>query len=381
METFVDLTEVKTLRDKLEDEKKKLSLAVQNSGLIFCEYDFKTNEIIIDNSFEFLTEGNSKSVAENVIGNIYSNDVKSVTDKFEAIRLGLKDTLVAEFRVKHPTRGLIWLSASVLITKRDENNQPRNLIGLLQDITERIAIQQELIKAKEKAEESDRMKSSYLGNMSHKIRTPLNAIVGFANLISEEELEQEERNNFINIIRRDTEQVLHLIDDIINIAKIESNQMGVSEKTVSINQMINNMADYYKVHEKADKIKLNVKTMLPDGKDIISTDAEKLQQAFGNLVNNAFKFTNEGAIELGYYINPVDKKLIIYVKDTGIGIPDDSKDKIFTHYYQVNQMSEGTGLGLTISKSMINLLGGKIHFDSKLNEGSTFYIELPFSEV
>jgi len=380
METFVDLSEIKNLQGKLEEEKKKLSLAVQNSGLIFCEYDFKTNEIVIDKNYEFLTKGDSSTIAENVIGNIYINDSKAITDKFDLINEGAKDTLAAEFRVKHPERGLIWLSASILITKRDENHKPKNLIGLLEDITERITVQQELIKAKEKAEESDRMKSSYLGNMSHKIRTPLNAIVGFANLISEEDLDQQEKDKFINVIRRDTEQVLYLIDDIINIAKIDANQLDVYTKECSINQMIGNLVEYYKTHEKAEKIKLSVKTMLPDGKDILVTDADKLQQSLNNLINNAFKFTKEGNVELGYYINPVDQKIIIYVKDSGIGIPDSSKDKIFTHYYQVNPMSEGTGLGLTISKSMISLIGGKLYFDSKVDQGSTFYVELPFKE-
>jgi signal transduction histidine kinase len=115
-------------------------------------------------------------------------------------------------------------------------------------------MQQELIKAKEKAEESDRMKSSYLGNMSYKIRTPLNAIVGFANLLSEEELEPAEKDNFIGIIRRDTEQVLHLIDDIINIAQIESENIDFNKQKCSVNQMLTTVFDYYKIHDKADKL-------------------------------------------------------------------------------------------------------------------------------
>jgi len=177
------------------------------------------------------------------------------------------------------------------------------------------------------------------------------------------------------------EQVLHLIDDIINIAKIDAEQLDVNVKTSSANELINSLSEYYKTNEKTDKIKFNVKTMLPRGKDILQTDPDKLKQVMDSLLNNAFKFTEEGKIELGYFINPVDQKLILYVKDTGIGIPDEHKDKIFNRFFQVNLMSEGTGLGLTISNSLVKLLNGKLYFDSRVNEGSTFYVELPFHEV
>ncbi|MFA9388989.1 MAG: ATP-binding protein [Prolixibacteraceae bacterium] len=377
MDTFVDLSEIKSLQDKLAEEKKKLSLAVQNSGLVFCEYDFKTDQLTIDQEWKFLANGENKNLGANLISNIYDSDRKKITDHFEALNNGIKDALAVEFRVNHPNRGLIWLSVTILVTRRDEAHQPKQLIGLLEDITERISVQQELIKAKEKAEESDRMKSSYLGNMSHKIRTPLNTIVGFANLLNEEELGATEKENFINIIRKDTEQVLHLIDDMINLAKIDANQFDINPKTCHINKVVHHLADYYKTHEKTNTINFNIKTMLADEKDILLTDEEKLSQALSNLLNNAFKFTQTGNIELGYFINPVDNKLILYVKDSGIGIANEHKDKILNRFYQVNPLSEGTGLGLTISNSLANLLKGKLYFDSKLNEGSTFYIELP----
>ncbi|MDA3878812.1 MAG: PAS domain S-box protein, partial [Prolixibacteraceae bacterium] len=178
MYTFVDLSEIKQLRDKLKEEKKKLSLAVENSGLIFCEYNFETDDILIDKNLDFITLGKNNNIGKNIIDNIAENDRKRIIEKFEIIDYGKKDTLTVEFRVNHPSRGIIWLNVSILITKRNSDGNPLQLIGLIEDITERLNIQQELIKAKEKAEESDRMKSSYLGNMSHKIRTPLNTIVG-----------------------------------------------------------------------------------------------------------------------------------------------------------------------------------------------------------
>ena len=381
METFINLSEIKSLQNKLEDEKKKLSLAMKNSGLVFCEYDFKTDEILLSDEWKFMLKGKSNSNAQNIINNIYPSDYKSITDHFSSLSSGARDTLTSEFRVQHPERGIIWVNLSVLITKRDEAHKPKQLIGLLEDITERISIQQELIKAKERAEESDRQKSAYLGNMSHKIRTPLNTIVGFSNLLTEDDISHQEKDNYINIIRHDTEQVLHLIDDIINIAKIDANQLDTNDKECSINEMFNSLSEYYKTNEKTNRIEFVTKQMLPNGKDILKTDADKLHQILNNLLNNAFKFTNEGKIELGYFINPVEEKMIIYVKDTGIGIQNEHKDKVFNHFYQANQATEGTGLGLTISQSLVKLIGGKLNFESKEGEGSTFFVELPFKEV
>ena len=377
LNTFVDLSEIKSLQDKLQEEKKKLSLAVQNSGLAFCEYDFKKDEIIIDDNWKFLLKGNSNKNWENVYNNIHESDIKAISGKFEAVMKGAKDTMVAEFRINHPNRGMIWVNASILVTHRDENRTPKQLIGLIDDITERIVVQQELIKAKEKAEESDRMKTSYLGNMSHKIRTPLNTIVGFANLLTEDDLEAEEKNKFINIIRTDTEQVLHLIDDMINLAKIDANQLGIDKKKTNINKIFANLSEYYKTNEKTNNIKFIVNTMLPDGKDFIETDATQLEKALSNLINNAFKFTTKGEIELGYFVNPVDKKMMFYIKDSGIGIPDNKKDKVFNRFYQVNPLSAGTGLGLTLTHSIVKLLDGNITFESEENKGSKFLIELP----
>ncbi|HNZ71894.1 MAG TPA: PAS domain-containing sensor histidine kinase, partial [Prolixibacteraceae bacterium] len=381
METFINLSEIKSLQNKLEDEKKKHSLAMKNSGLVFCEYDFKTDEILLSDEWKFMLKGKSNSNAQNIINNIYPSDYKSITDHFSSLSSGARDTLTSEFRVQHPERGIIWVNLSVLITKRDEAHKPKQLIGLLEDITERISIQQELIKAKERAEESDRQKSAYLGNMSHKIRTPLNTIVGFSNLLTEDDISHQEKDNYINIIRHDTEQVLHLIDDIINIAKIDANQLDTNDKECSINEMFNSLSEYYKTNEKTNRIEFVTKQMLPNGKDILKTDADKLHQILNNLLNNAFKFTNEGKIELGYFINPVEEKMIIYVKDTGIGIQNEHKDKVFNHFYQANQTTEGTGLGLTISQSLVKLIGGKLNFESKEGEGSTFFVELPFKEV
>jgi signal transduction histidine kinase len=165
---------------------------------------------------------------------------------------------------------------------------------------------------------------------------------------------------------------------MINMAKIDAHQLDIEMKPCAVNKIIANLAEYYKANDKTRKIKFELNTMLPDGKDILETDASQLEKALNNLLSNAFKFTQQGEIELGYFVNPVDKKLIFYVKDTGAGIPEASKEKIFNRFYQVNPLSEGTGLGLTLAQSIVHLLGGKISFESEENKGSKFFIELPY---
>src|SRR5690606_10958165 len=158
--------------------------------------------------------------------------------------------------------------------------------------------------------------------------------------------------------------------DMINLAKIDANQFDVNMKQCHVNKVMDNLARYYQVHEKTNSIKFEVKSMLPDGKDVLFTDEDKLNQALDNLLNNAFKFTQTGNSERGYCVSPVDNKLILYVKDTGIGIADEHKSKIFIRFYQVDPMSEGTGLGLTISNSLVKLLNGKLWFDATPGKGS-----------
>lgn len=380
METFVDLSEIKQLQSALQEEKQKLSMAVTNSGLIFCEYNFKTKSIQLPAEWQFMLEGKHDDPGKNILENIQTGDIKNFREKIDLLQAGAIDTFTAEFRVKHPHREQVWLKASVLINSRSESSEPELLIGLFEEITERIIMQQELIRAKERAEESDRQKSAYLANMSHKVRTPMNAIVGFSNLLVEEDLTPEEKESYIGVIRRDTEQLLHLIDDIINIAKIDAEQLTVQKRAFNINKFTYQLADYYKTHDKTKEIKFSINNMLPDGKDLITNDADKLHMVMDSLLNNAFKFTTKGQIELGYYVNPVGQKLILYVKDSGIGIPEESKDKVFNRFYQVDMRTDGTGLGLTISKGIVQLIGGKLYFDSKEGEGSTFYVEIPMEE-
>lgn len=241
------------------------------------------------------------------------------------------------------------------------------LVTMVWDITQERKNEIELLKVKE----ADKLKSAFLANMSHEIRTPLNAIVGFSDVLSEVD-DPVERSEYLDIIHKNNELLLRLIDDILDFSKIESNMLVLNYKNVDFKNIC---IDLYYVHSL--KMKQNVKMYfdfeLPSV--ILYTDEKRLTQVISNLLNNAIKFTDTGSITLSYEIG--EKHVYVSVKDTGIGISKQEKSTIFNRFVKLNNYSQGTGLGLTISKMIIERLGGKIEVDSELDKGSVFRLTLP----
>jgi signal transduction histidine kinase/ActR/RegA family two-component response regulator len=255
----------------------------------------------------------------------------------------------------------------------------KHLLGFHRDITDRKQMIGELINAKEKAEESDRLKSAFLANMSHEIRTPMNGILGFANLLKEPDLTVEEQKEYIGIIEKSSSRLLNIITDIVNISKIEAEQMEVSISETNVNQQIEFISTLFRSEVEKKGMQLLVTNPLPPNECRVTTDREKLYAILTNLVGNALKYTSLGYIEFG-----VEKKgnfLEFFVRDTGVGIPENQREIIFERFRQGNDLItkpyEGTGLGLSISKAFVELLGGKIWLESQLGEGSTFYFTIP----
>ena len=251
---------------------------------------------------------------------------------------------------------------------------------LKEEVKHRAIVEKQLIAAKEKAEESDKLKSAFLANMSHEIRTPMNGILGFANLLKEAESE-EELDEFIDTIINSGEHLLNLINDIIDLSKIEAGILKIEKSKFEINTLMKEIFDMFSVENNvvSKKLKLAYKNDLDDDDCLIYTDRMRLKQIMINLVNNACKYTDEGSIEFYYEIHKND--LFFKVKDTGIGINEEAQKFIFDRFMQatVGRTSgrESTGLGLAITKTYLNLMGGKIAVKSKLNEGSEFYFTLP----
>ncbi len=246
-------------------------------------------------------------------------------------------------------------------------------------------LNQDLIKAKEQAEESDRLKSAFLANMSHEIRTPMNGILGFAELLKEPGLTGEEQLEYIHIIEKSGARMLNIINDIIDISKIESGLIKLDMEASNINEQIEYIYTFFKPEVEAKGMKLSIRNTLPAKEATIYTDREKLYAILTNLVKNAIKYTNEGSIEFGY--NLVETQCIaslqFFVKDTGIGIPKDRLEAIFERFIQADMENakarQGAGLGLAITKSYVEMLGGKIWVESGDYGGSTFYFTLPYS--
>ncbi|MFP4557601.1 MAG: PAS domain S-box protein [Bacteroidales bacterium] len=308
----------------------------------------------------------------------------------------------SEYRFLKPDGTVVW----VLGDANPEINEGEvaGYIGTITDITERKVaelllkekakeieaqneeykqLNQELEIAKEKAEESDRLKTAFLANMSHEIRTPMNAICGFSRLLGKQNINQQQKNHYIDIVNSNSQQLLGIISDIIDISKIESGAATFNKKVFSVNELIDDILNTFKDIIQQKGLKISCKKGLPNPKSFIESDEVKLKQVISNLLVNATKHTQEGEVEFGYVLK--GDKLVFHVKDTGIGIPEDMQELIFDRFYQVDDANissrRGTGLGLPISKAYVNILGGDIWVNSNLGNGSTFTFTIPYIQA
>ena len=286
-----------------------------------------------------------------------------------------------EFHNVTKNGALYWESASISPILSAQG-KITHYIAIKEDITERKKAEEELILAKEKAEESDRLKLAFLANMSHEIRTPMNGILGFTELLKSPNLSTEEQQEYVGIIEKSGIRMLNIINDIISISKVESGQVEVVFSETNINEQIEYLHTFFKPEAKQKGIQLFIKNALPPEKAVINTDCEKVYAILTNLVKNAIKFTDSGSIEFGYLKK--GNYLEFFVKDTGLGISDSQQKIVFERFRQANdsisRSHEGSGLGLAISKAYVEMLGGKIWVESREGKGSSFYFTIPFDK-
>ena len=257
----------------------------------------------------------------------------------------------------------------------------RAIVAVTRDFAARKKYEQELKMAKEKAEEANRLKTEFLNNMSHEIRTPMNGISGFVDLLGEDDISSEMRKYYSSIVQNSCAQLLKIIDDILEISKLETKHIKVYEETFSINDVLMEIFSIFNLRSNKRKLPIYLKKELKQDESYIVSDKTKLYKILNNLLENALKFTYEGYIELGYFTKK--NKLVIYVKDTGTGISSLNKEIIFDRFSQgdakISDKHEGLGLGLSIAKENAQLLDGDINVESVEGEGSTFYVSIPYN--
>ncbi len=281
-----------------------------------------------------------------------------------------------------------WININSIPKFRANQTQPYQVVATFEDITESEKNKEELRKAKEKAEESDRLKSAFLANMSHEIRTPMNGIMGFSQMLKEKDFSPDKQKKFLDIIHSSTQHLLNIINDIVDVSKIDANQLSLKLRQFNLNDVMQELySTYMNQLENIEKkhIQLEMDLGLDHQQSCIESDFQRLRQIMDNLLSNAIKYTHKGTIQFGYQLMAGKDTLRFYVKDTGIGIPRDKRDFVFERFQQIDDSStrahQGTGLGLTISKNLAELLGGRMWFESQENEGSVFYFTLPYRSL
>jgi PAS domain S-box-containing protein len=383
-----------TLRKKselalIESEHFAKTIANSTPALLYL-YDFEKEKNIWTNEvhkhfFEDLRKDSANFDITEISQFTHPDDFRVLLNLADEM---LNNNSIDHYEVEHRLKwkgNWKWMKLFVSVFKRHINGKPIQILGALFDIDELKKTEQELLKAKEKAEESDRLKSAFLANMSHEIRTPMNGILGFADLLKTPGLTGKEQQRYIEIIEKSGTRMLNIINDIVDISKIEAGQMELHVMESNINKQIGYIYTFFKPEAEAKGINLFFKNPLLAKEAIIKTDGEKLYAILTNLVKNALKFTHKGSIELGYDLAVTNNHVTLlkfYVKDTGIGIPEDRLEAIFERFIQADIADEmayqGAGLGLAISKAYVEMLGGKIWVESELGKGSTFYFTLPY---
>lgn len=380
----MDSTELHNAQQMLSATNHKLSMALEVANIVPWKWNLKNHTILCDLNRPIamaampgeISEDQLSVSDEQYFAKIIKEDRTRVIQAYRDLADGKIDKVKEEYRVlandgKHWK--IDWIEAQAAVETKDENGMPLTLVGSSLVISERKKMEDELLSAKDRAEESNRLKSAFLANMSHEIRTPLNAIIGFSNILASTE-EEQEKQEYISIIESNNTLLLQLISDILDLSKIEAGTLEFSYSNVELNDVISEIESVARYRTEANGIRLIAQKPLPSCR--IKTEKNRLMQVLNNLLNNASKFTSEGSITFGYELQ--GRQLYFYVKDTGCGIPADKVDSIFGRFVKLNSFVQGTGLGLSICQTIVEHMGGHIGVESKEGEGSTFWFTIPY---
>jgi len=364
-----DITEQKQQDDALKKSEERFRTLFENHSAVMILLDPDTGNIMDVNHAAANFYGWSRETLRKMriqqITNVTPEEVKANPEKSKLTQQSI--FLVRHKRADGSVRDVEIFSTPVEIDGKSI------LYAIIHDITER----------KQAAEESDRLKSAFLANINHEIRTPMNGILGFSELLKDPHLTGEEKGEYIALIHQSGQRMLDLINDLMDISKIDAKEAKPVESETSVNHLLHDLLAFSSLEANKKELRLSCTKGLPDNESIITTDSGKLIQILTNLIQNALKFTLKGGIDFGY--SKKKNMLEFFVIDSGIGIPDGKKEKIFERFHQVDnsltRAHEGSGLGLSITKAFVEMLGGTIHVESVEGAGTTVSFTLPYKPV
>ncbi|MBK8806131.1 MAG: PAS domain-containing protein [Bacteroidales bacterium] len=399
--------------EKIKNSEERLQLAVQGSKLGIWDWDLKTGKVSFNAQWAEMLGYEKSELKEHYItweNLVLKEDIADVKTILEVHVKGQTPYYESEFRMKSKSGSWRWILSKGMVMERDAEGNALRAAGTHLDITEKKQMQEEiqlkneeyqtaneelnesllrireinqqLEKEKIKAEESDNLKSAFLANLSHEIRTPMNGILGFAELLRNSDLLPTVQEKYIDLIIKSGNRMLCLINDLIDISKIEAGQVDIRYKATEITEIVKHV--YRLMQPNAENKRISLQLKIESSEKIHAmTDDVRLEQILTNLTFNALKFTYQGYIEIGF--KHTHDTLIFWVKDSGIGIAEDKIDIIFERFRQADDRilkpEEGCGLGLSITKALVELMDGKIEVSSELHKGSLFKIELPLIKV
>lgn len=378
----LDGTALYKTQQKLDSINHKLAMALDVADIVPWKWDLRKGSILCDVNKsvhgQMLAGTNADQQlevpSESYFAKIHKEDRERVRRAYDDLIAGRKDKVREEYRVASDAGGrwhLDWVEAQATVDQRDDDGRPLNLIGSSLVITPRKRLEQDLRSARDRAEESNRLKSAFLANMSHEIRTPLNAIVGFSELMATE-ADPDQRKEFADLILVNNTLLLQIISDVLDLARIESGRIEIVRTKFDARDLCREVAETFRL-QVAEGVVLRLEDSLPRLQ--LEDYKQGLHQILGNFVRNAVKFTIKGSITIGFSQRPGWVRF--YVRDTGIGIPEEERAKIFDRFYKVDTFTQGTGLGLPICKNIAEQLGGRIGVDSAVGAGSCFWVEIP----
>lgn len=380
-----DITELKQAEKREKEHLRQLHSLVRNlPGFVYrCRYDENWTMLYLSEGCLAVTGYHPDDLIDNKVlsfNDIIKEEYRELLFKKWGQTLTNHAPFYEEYEIITASGETRWVQEHAVEVYDDDNNL-LFLEGYIEDSTSRKQAEAALMKAKEKAEESDRLKSAFLANMSHEIRTPMNSILGFSELLKDPHFDEKQKEAFIQIITTNGNNLLNIINDIIDISKIEAGEMRLNKTLVEVDNVMESLENQYAFQE----VKPSVTFRWPKPKEAkgvrVLADKERMFQVLNNLISNALKFTDEGYIEVGY--QPATDLVTFYVKDTGIGIAPEHHALVFKRFRQVevdtSRLFGGNGLGLAICKHLVGLMGGTIWVESEEGKGATFYFTLPLA--